>query len=70
MGLSGQSSGQTDYGEDSDPYADYQRQQYLQRLMGRSGFAARAEQQNQAVGTDPGSLVFAFYVNASFQLAK
>lgn len=70
VGLSGHGSGS---GEESAYYGSpygYEYQQYVQRLMGHRRHSGAAQEENETVGSDPGSLGFVFSVNAVFALEK
>lgn len=70
VGLSGHGGGREGAYDYSGPYG-YQHLEHLQRLMGREGPYGRGEEeQDEAYGSDPGSLVFVFSVEAVFGLEK
>jgi hypothetical protein len=70
VGLSGRGGGSDEESMYYDSPYGYQYQEYVQRLMGRRRHSRVTEEKNETVGSNPGSLEFAFSVNAVFSLEK
>lgn len=71
VGLGGGGGGQTSFdASDFGMSSNYASQRYLRRLMGQQAISGMGEMQNEAMGGNPGSLTFAFYITASFGLKQ
>lgn len=68
VGLAGQGGGSSSYL--NERYGGYARGEYLQRMLAKEYERDPYGNQDEAVGYDPGALVFSFYVTAFFGLGK
>lgn len=70
VGLSGQGGGVTSFDGYEDPFGGYSRRAYIEQLIGRRAASDQAQGDNEAIGPEPGSLSFGFYVRAIFGMQK